>query len=80
MFPLILFTLGVRRLPLSTAGLLQYIAPTCMFLLGVLVYGEPFRHAQLVTFLIIWTALAIYSADSVIAYRALRKLRNGRHR
>ena len=37
--PLILFTLGVRRIPLSTAGLLQYIAPTCTFLLAVLLYG-----------------------------------------
>ena len=75
--PLLFFTIGARRLNLSTMGFLQYIAPTCMFLLGVLVYGEPFRRAQLVTFLIIWTALAVYSADSVITFRKLRKTQNG---
>jgi chloramphenicol-sensitive protein RarD len=61
--PLILFTLGVRRIPLSTAGLLQYIAPTCTFLLAVLLYKEPFTTAHAVSFGLIWTALAIYSLD-----------------
>jgi chloramphenicol-sensitive protein RarD len=61
--PLILFTLGVRRIPLSTAGLLQYIAPTCTFLLAVLLYHEPFSTAHAVSFGLIWTALIIYSFD-----------------
>ena len=61
--PLILFTLGVRRLPLSTAGLLQYIAPTCSFLLAVLLYGEAFTVTHAVSFGLIWAALAIYTVD-----------------
>jgi len=61
--PLILFTLGVRRLPLSTAGLLQYIAPTCTFLLAVFLYNEPFTAAHAVSFGLIWTALALYTYD-----------------
>jgi chloramphenicol-sensitive protein RarD len=61
--PLILFTLGVRRIPLSTAGLLQYIAPTCTFLLAVLLYHEPFSTAHAISFGLIWAALAIYSLD-----------------
>jgi chloramphenicol-sensitive protein RarD len=61
--PLILFTLGVRRIPLSTAGLLQYIAPTCTFLLAVLLYDEDFSTAHAVSFGLIWTALVIYSLD-----------------
>ncbi len=61
--PLILFTLGVRRIPLSTAGLLQYIAPTCTFLLAVFLYDEPFSIAHAVSFALIWTALAIYTFD-----------------
>ncbi len=61
--PLILFTLGLRRIPLSTAGLLQYIAPTCTFLLAVLLYDEPFSTAQAFSFGLIWTALIIYSVD-----------------
>jgi chloramphenicol-sensitive protein RarD len=61
--PLILFTLGVRRIPLSTAGLLQYIAPTCTFLLAVLLYDEPFSTAHAASFGLIWTALVIYTSD-----------------
>ena len=70
--PLLLFTIGARRIHFSTIGILQYIAPSCTFLLAVLVYGEPFRAAQLLTFLLIWTALGIYTVDSVIFYRRNR--------
>jgi len=67
--PLLFFTLGARRLYLSTVGLLQYIAPSCMFVLAVFLFREPFSSAQVVTFILIWTALAIYSTDSVRYYR-----------
>jgi len=67
--PLLLFTLGTRRLNLSTVGFLQYIAPSCMFLLGVFLYNEPLSGAQIVTFVLIWTALGLYSTDSAIQYR-----------
>jgi chloramphenicol-sensitive protein RarD len=67
--PLLLFTLGARRLYLSTMGLLQYIAPSCMFILAVFLFHEPFAMAQVVTFILIWTALAIYSMDSMRYYR-----------
>jgi chloramphenicol-sensitive protein RarD len=74
-FPLLLFTLGARRLNLSTVGFLQYLAPTCMFLVGVFLYGEPLSNAQISTFVLIWTALCIYSTDSVINYRMTKKNR-----
>lgn len=67
--PLLFFNLGARRINLSTVGLLQYIAPSCMFLMAVLVYGEPFTVPQLATFILIWGALTIYSIDSVRVYR-----------
>jgi len=67
--PLLFFNLGARRINLSTVGLMQYIAPSGMFLLAVLVYGETFTAAQVWTFIMIWTALAIYSIDSVRIYR-----------
>jgi len=57
--PLLMFGSAARSIPLSMVGLLQYIAPTCQFLLGVLVYHEPFSAARLVGFVIIWTALVI---------------------
>jgi len=70
--PLLLFTLSARRLYLSTLGLLQYIAPSCMFILAVFLFREPFSSGQVVTFIFIWTALAIYSSDSVRYYRGNR--------
>ncbi|MGD8368807.1 MAG: EamA family transporter RarD [Desulfobacterales bacterium] len=71
--PLVLFTRGARRLRLATMGFLQYIAPTCTFLLAVFLWKEPLSSIQLLTFVLIWIALAIYSADSAIAYRRLRR-------
>lgn len=67
--PLTCFTAGARRINLSTLGLLQYIAPTLMFLLAVFYYREPFSMAQVWTFIMIWAALVIYSTDSVLYYR-----------
>jgi chloramphenicol-sensitive protein RarD len=67
--PLIFFISGARLIKLSTVGLLQYIAPTGIFLLAVFYYHEPFSMVQVWTFILIWTALAIYSTDSVIYFR-----------
>ncbi len=63
--PLALFAYGARRIPLSTVGLVQYIGPTLQFLLGVLVFHEPFPRARAVGFVMIWSALAIYAADGL---------------
>jgi len=67
--PLLFFTAGAKRLYLSTVGLMQYIGPSGMFLLAVFYYHEPFSTAQVWTFVMIWSALAIYSTDSVIYFR-----------
>jgi len=69
--PLILFVAGAQRIRLSTIGLLQYIAPTGQFLLAVFLYDEPFTRDNLVTFALIWLALALYTFDT---------LRHERHR
>jgi chloramphenicol-sensitive protein RarD len=61
--PLLLFTAATRRLPLSTMGFLQYIAPSLQFLLAVLLFGEALTMAHIICFGLIWTALAIFSAD-----------------
>ncbi|MBR0567812.1 EamA family transporter RarD [Azoarcus sp. L1K30] len=61
--PLMLFAVGARRLPLATLGFLQYLAPSLNFLIAIMLFREPFDHGQLIGFLMIWTALAIYSAD-----------------
>jgi chloramphenicol-sensitive protein RarD len=61
--PLLLFAAGARRLSLATLGVIQYISPTLQFLLGLLVFQEPFSSARLVGFAVIWIALLIYTAD-----------------
>jgi chloramphenicol-sensitive protein RarD len=67
--PLLFFAAGVRRIPLSLLGFLQYIAPTLQFLFGVLVYGEPFTLQRMIGFGIIWLALILYSAEGLIVRR-----------
>ncbi|MFJ5715925.1 EamA family transporter RarD [Neobacillus sp. NPDC093127] len=59
--PLLYFAKGAQKIPLSLLGFLQYIAPTLTLLLGILVYHEHFSTVQLLSFLFIWMALAIYS-------------------
>jgi chloramphenicol-sensitive protein RarD len=68
--PLIWFAAAAQRLRLSTVGLMQYLAPSCLLALGVLLYGEPFTGVHAVAFACIWTALALYSADALRAARA----------
>lgn len=59
--PLLYFAKGVQRIPLSMLGFLQYIAPTITLILGIFVYHEPFSSVDVISFLFIWLALAIYS-------------------
>jgi chloramphenicol-sensitive protein RarD len=67
--PLLLFAYGARRIRLSTLGLLQYIAPSVQLGLGIWVYHEPFSHARVISFGFIWAALALYTADNLLAQR-----------
>jgi len=62
--PLMLFAAGAKRLRYSTIGILQYIAPTGMFLIAVYIFNEPVGFWKLVSFGFIWVALAIYSYDT----------------
>jgi chloramphenicol-sensitive protein RarD len=67
--PLLLFSAAVREIPLTTIGVLQYIAPTLQFLLGVFVYGEEFNQARLIGFSCIWLALLIYTIEGAVERR-----------
>mgnify|MGYP001219002699 FL=1 len=69
--PLLLFANAVKEVPLSVIGLLQFLAPTAQFLLGVLVYDEPFDMMQLVGFIIIWSALIIFVTDNLNSSKSL---------
>ncbi len=67
--PLLLFASAARQIPLTTVGLLQYIAPTIQFILGVFVYREPFDHDHLIGFGMVWLALAIFWLENFLTHR-----------
>ncbi|ODA94387.1 permease [Mesorhizobium sp. SEMIA 3007] len=67
--PLLLFAFGAKLLRLSTIGIMQYIAPTMVFLIAVLIFDEPFGTAQAIAFALIWTALAMYSWSMLVTAR-----------
>jgi chloramphenicol-sensitive protein RarD len=67
--PLLMFASASRQIPLSTMGILQYINPTLQFLLGAVVYREPFTAVQFVGFVIIWVALLLFALEGLITRR-----------
>lgn len=69
--PLLLFNGSTTRLPLSTVGLLQYITPTMMFIIGVFINNEDMAPAKLLGFAFIWSALAFLSRDLIKSNRAI---------
>ncbi|MEO1730040.1 MAG: EamA family transporter RarD [Pseudomonadota bacterium] len=73
--PLLLFAIAARRMEYSTLGFIQYLAPTIVFFLGLFVFGEKLEPVQLMSFFLIWTAVAIFAADMwVRSRRAKREL------
>lgn len=75
--PLLLFGSAARRLPLSLVGLLQYVAPTMQFVVGVVVFAEPMPTARWWGFALVWVALVILTVDGLRAGRAARLTRRG---
>lgn len=71
--PLLLFNGAATRMKLATLGFFQYIGPTVAFLIAIFVYNEEFNFDKLVTFALIWLALAVFSLDSI------KSLRKGKH-
>ena len=67
--PLLMFASAARSIPLWVVGLLQYIAPTLQFLIGVFIYKEPFSQNQLIGFGIVWAALIVFLVENYLANR-----------
>jgi chloramphenicol-sensitive protein RarD len=67
--PLLLFAAGVRRIPLTLVGMLQYINPTMQITIGVMLYDEPFARIQLVGFGLVWSALALFAVEGYASRR-----------
>lgn len=63
--PLMLFAAAVKKMNLSTIGLLQYLAPTLQFLIATFVYREPMTTSHIVCFGLIWISLALFSIDAI---------------
>ena len=72
--PLLLFGAAASRVPLTTLGLLQYLAPTMQFLLGVTLFAEPLPLVKLLGFVLVWVGLALFTADLVRHHRRSLRL------
>jgi chloramphenicol-sensitive protein RarD len=69
---LLLFAASLKRIRYSTAGLMQYISPTLVFLTAVFVFGEPMDGWKLLSFALVWLALGIFTVSALTADRARR--------
>ncbi len=69
--PLLLFVFGAQRVTMTALGLMQYLSPTIQFLIGLLVFKEPFPPAKMIGFVIIWSALILYTGEGL--YCSLRR-------
>jgi chloramphenicol-sensitive protein RarD len=67
--PLLMFASAAKQIPLTVVGLLQYIAPTLQFLIGVFIYKEPFDKSHLIGFAIVWVALIVFWMENYFARR-----------
>jgi chloramphenicol-sensitive protein RarD len=69
--PLLMFSSAARQVPLSVMGIMQYIAPTMQFLIGVLLYHEPFDVQRLIGFGFVWLALVIFAVEGFAQHRRM---------
>ena len=75
--PLILYNIGVRLIPLGMIGMLQFIAPTLKFLIGIAVFGEPFGAMELFGFLCIWAGVLLYVLQSIKGVKTSISINSG---
>ena len=71
--PLMIYANGAKLLRLSTIGILQYIAPTIIFLIAVFVFDEPFGRARAIAFPLIWLALIVYTSSMIKQMRSAKR-------
>jgi chloramphenicol-sensitive protein RarD len=72
--PLLMFASAAKRIPLTMVGIMQYIAPTIQFMIGVLLYKEPFTTTSLIGFSMVWAALIIFWVEGVFARKARKPI------
>ena len=72
--PLLVFIVGARMINLSLIGILQYIYPTLIFMVGAFIYGEPLSEAKMIGFIFIWSALIIYTVEGTLSLKRRKVL------
>ena len=72
--PLLVFIVGARMINLSLIGILQYIYPTLIFMVGAFIYGEPLSEAKMIGFMFIWIALIIYTLEGTLSLKRRKVL------
>lgn len=72
-FPLLIFVFAAKKITMASIGLLQYIAPSLQFIIGIFVFQEPFYLSKLMGFSIIWSALFLYSLEGTLFHLRYRK-------
>jgi chloramphenicol-sensitive protein RarD len=70
--PLLMFASAAQRIPLTMIGILQYVNPSMQFVLGVVIFKEPFDHHRLIGFGIVWVALILFGVEGFLAQRRSR--------
>ena len=68
--PLLMFASAAKQIPLSMIGVLQYLAPSIQFLIGIFIYREVFDNSRLIGFALVWLALIIFWVENHLANRA----------
>lgn len=74
--PLLFFAAGAQRLNLNVVGMVQYITPTMSFMIAIKLYDEPFSMVQLITFVLIWLGLIIFSTEGYIRGKLKKRVSN----
>jgi chloramphenicol-sensitive protein RarD len=69
-----MFVSAARRIPLTMISIMRYVALPLQFLIGVMIYKEPFASAQLIGFSMVWLALIIFWVEGLIAHRAQKTI------
>ncbi|OKH88980.1 permease [Thalassospira sp. TSL5-1] len=70
--PLVMFAFAARNMKFGALGLMQYVNPTIQLCVAVLLFGEPFTQAHLITYIFVWCGLAIFTWDNLRTSRAAR--------
>lgn len=76
--PLLLFAAAARKLPYSVLGIAQYTSPTIQFILALTVFKETISMEQIITFTMIWTAVLLFTLESILYYRRIKLATNAR--